>query len=215
MSLRVVLIDANDLFAAGPVDCLALRAPGIEVVHCGRLADALELAPSFEPILFCMGEDALEGSAAGLLPPLLARHGRATLLVLRGAAGLDGLREALDLLGAAGRETAAAWPAPGRDRARARGVAPAVRLSERETEIVLLLREGLSNKLIARRLDLSVSTVKTHVANLFRKIGAGNRLDAICKFAELNREAAPDPLLSLREHMLAQREAAMFRRAAA
>ncbi|ODU54301.1 MAG: hypothetical protein ABS99_09615 [Acetobacteraceae bacterium SCN 69-10] len=66
------------------------------------------------------------------------------------------------------------------------------RLSERETEILLLMRDGLQNKLIARRLTLSVSTVKTHVANIFRKIGASNRLDAICKYADMNRQGERD-----------------------
>jgi len=52
-------------------------------------------------------------------------------------------------------------------------------LTERERDIVQLLREGLSNKVIAGTLGISVITVKSHLSNLFRKIGAQNRVHAL------------------------------------
>lgn len=52
-------------------------------------------------------------------------------------------------------------------------------LSPRETEILRLLDEGLSNKMIARRLDLSEATVKFHMKNLFAKLGVGRRSLAV------------------------------------
>jgi DNA-binding NarL/FixJ family response regulator len=51
-------------------------------------------------------------------------------------------------------------------------------LSERETEVLRLLCEGLANKEIARRIDLQEVTVKLHVKTLYRKIGARNRTHA-------------------------------------
>ncbi len=48
-------------------------------------------------------------------------------------------------------------------------------LSEREQAIVVLLRQGLTNKEIARRLGVSDQTVKMHLRNVFRKLGAHNR----------------------------------------
>lgn len=51
-------------------------------------------------------------------------------------------------------------------------------LSEREVEIVTWLSVGLSNKMIARRLDITESTVKTHLKAILRKIGAANRTQA-------------------------------------
>jgi len=51
-------------------------------------------------------------------------------------------------------------------------------LTLRERQIVDLLGEGLSNKGIARRLDIAEVTVKTHMSSAFRKLGVGNRLQA-------------------------------------
>jgi DNA-binding NarL/FixJ family response regulator len=56
---------------------------------------------------------------------------------------------------------------------------PAVHLSPREAEVLALLAEGAPNKVIARRLDISVHTAKFHVAALLVKLGAANRTDAI------------------------------------
>jgi DNA-binding NarL/FixJ family response regulator len=52
-------------------------------------------------------------------------------------------------------------------------------LTRRETEIFLLLQEGLSNKEIATRLSISLATVKNHVHNIFRKLGLTRRYDTV------------------------------------
>jgi NarL family two-component system response regulator LiaR len=51
-------------------------------------------------------------------------------------------------------------------------------LTERETEVLKLLARGKANKQIARELFVAVSTVKTHVNNLYRKLGVGSRTQA-------------------------------------
>ncbi|MBZ9676151.1 helix-turn-helix transcriptional regulator [Mesorhizobium sp. ES1-1] len=58
---------------------------------------------------------------------------------------------------------------------------PATRptLSPREAEVLALLAEGAPNKVIARRLNISVHTAKFHVAAILIKLGAANRTDAI------------------------------------
>jgi DNA-binding CsgD family transcriptional regulator len=56
---------------------------------------------------------------------------------------------------------------------------PAVMLTPREREVLALLAAGASNKAIALALDLSVHTVKFHVASLIEKLGAGSRLEAV------------------------------------
>ena len=45
--------------------------------------------------------------------------------------------------------------------------------------MLALLAEGAPNKVIARRLDISVHTAKFHVAAILTKLGAANRTDAI------------------------------------
>jgi two-component system nitrate/nitrite response regulator NarL len=52
------------------------------------------------------------------------------------------------------------------------------KLSVREAQILEFLREGAPNKVIARRLNLSESTVKVHVKAILKKIGACNRTQA-------------------------------------
>jgi NarL family two-component system response regulator YdfI len=52
-------------------------------------------------------------------------------------------------------------------------------LSGRELEVLDLVAEGLSNKLIAHRLNISEHTVKTHVASIFAKLGAASRTEAV------------------------------------
>jgi len=52
-------------------------------------------------------------------------------------------------------------------------------LSEREIEVLELLAEGLSNKLIAYQLSISEHTVKTHVASILGKLGAASRTEAV------------------------------------
>jgi DNA-binding CsgD family transcriptional regulator len=57
-------------------------------------------------------------------------------------------------------------------------------LTPRELEVLAALAEGMTNKAIARRLDISLHTVKFHVESLFRKLGARTRTEAVAKASE-------------------------------
>jgi DNA-binding NarL/FixJ family response regulator len=52
-------------------------------------------------------------------------------------------------------------------------------LTERERQVVALLAEGLSNKLVADRLGISDHTAKFHVNGVMAKLGAGTRTEAV------------------------------------
>jgi len=54
----------------------------------------------------------------------------------------------------------------------------AAALTDREREILQGLAHGLSNKLIARSLEITEATVKVHVKNLLKKLGFRSRLEA-------------------------------------
>jgi non-specific serine/threonine protein kinase len=73
----------------------------------------------------------------------------------------------------------------------ATGAPGAVVLSPRETEILLLLAGGASNKEIALRLHLSVRTAERHLANAYAKIGARGRADAM-RYALTNLSSGDD-----------------------
>ncbi|GHD50472.1 response regulator transcription factor [Streptomyces galbus] len=52
-------------------------------------------------------------------------------------------------------------------------------LTAREAEVLVLIAEGLSNHEIAQKLHVSTATVKTHINNLFAKIGTKDRAQAV------------------------------------
>jgi LuxR family transcriptional regulator, maltose regulon positive regulatory protein len=59
-------------------------------------------------------------------------------------------------------------------------------LSERELEVLALVASGKSNLEIASSLFVSLSTVKTHINNLYRKLGARSRTQAIARARDLD-----------------------------
>ncbi len=88
-------------------------------------------------------------------------------------AGLPGLRLAVD-----GEPADLALVVPGQ--------APPdleTALTPRESEVLALLAEGASNKVIARRLGISVHTAKFHVGQLLDKFDATGRTDAVAHAA--------------------------------
>ena len=56
---------------------------------------------------------------------------------------------------------------------------PLAGLSPREREVFSLLLDGMPNKLIARRLEISEKTVKSHLTSIFRQLGVTDRVQAI------------------------------------
>ena len=68
--------------------------------------------------------------------------------------------------------------------------APPESLTGRERDVLELIAEGLSNRLVAERLGISEHTVKFHVASIYGKLGASSR-------AELIRRAARRGLITI------------------
>jgi LuxR family maltose regulon positive regulatory protein len=139
----------------------AAAAAGQPAAAAGALARALELA---EP--------------GGCVRPFLG-PGPDLVPLLRQAAGAGGAAAAgaVRLLAVARREPdpGATGPAAGRG-APERGAGP---LSAREAEVLACLARRLSNKEIARALNITVPTVKRHAASINAKLGAASRRDAV------------------------------------
>ncbi len=58
-------------------------------------------------------------------------------------------------------------------------LSPKSTLTFREAEVLVALRDGLTTEEIARKLCLSQSTVKTHLRNIYQKLGVRNRVEAV------------------------------------
>ena len=58
-------------------------------------------------------------------------------------------------------------------------------LSPRETEVLQLIAQGLTNKEIAKKLVIAPSTAKRHTVNIYNKLGISNRAEATIKAYEL------------------------------
>ncbi len=56
---------------------------------------------------------------------------------------------------------------------------PGLDLTEREREVLALMIEGLNNTQIAGKLNVSPSTIKTHVSNILSKLGVASRTEAV------------------------------------
>jgi DNA-binding NarL/FixJ family response regulator len=65
-------------------------------------------------------------------------------------------------------------------------------LTPREAQILDAIADGLTNKAIARRLGISLHTVKFHVESVFRKLGASTRTEAVARASERRREETMD-----------------------
>lgn len=60
----------------------------------------------------------------------------------------------------------------------------ALRLTERQFDVLRLLAKGKSNKAIAAELGIGVDMVKEHTSNIFRRLGVENRAAAAVKLAQ-------------------------------
>lgn len=146
-------------------DVLLLALPHLNEDWLGTLAGynlpVVLLTEAPEPHLLA---PALRGNIRAVLSPgagadeIVAALGSA-------AAGLVTLEPAmLDVLMPAARSASDALEEP---------------LTPRELEVLSMLAEGISNKLIAHRLRISEHTVKYHVTSLMAKLQAGSRTDAV------------------------------------
>jgi DNA-binding NarL/FixJ family response regulator len=84
------------------------------------------------------------------------------------------------------------WP-PGMD---APTALASFKLTPRQIDVLGLLLRGQSNKLIARELDLSVETVKDHVAAVLRALGVNSRTQAVLAVSQMSSQGAIAPWLT-------------------
>jgi DNA-binding NarL/FixJ family response regulator len=114
-----------------------------------------------------------------------ATDGEILTAIARGATGIVFKDQAADELVECIKEVAAGrhWlpssvinaALEGENSRRMMGMKIAESLTVRERQVMLCVSEGLSNKLVGRRLNLSEGTVKLHLHSIYKKIGVANR----------------------------------------
>ena len=84
----------------------------------------------------------------------------------------------------------AAWGMPPGDRPAPAEDIASLGLTRRQTEVLMLLLRGQSNKLIARELNLSVETIKDHVAAVLRTLNVSSRTQAVLAVSQMSQRSA-------------------------
>lgn len=205
MPIRILLVDDHTLFRSG-VRLLLQRQPDFEVVaEAGDGVEGLKRAKELKPDVVLLDLNLPGLSGLETLQLLTQDQPSCAVIILTVSEEADELGQALrdgargylvknidaEALVAAIRRAAAgeaviaesmtaklveqfrghanhAPPAPGHGERN--------RLTARETQIVQWLARGASNKVIARELDVSESTVKIHVQNVLKKLNLTSRV---------------------------------------
>jgi DNA-binding NarL/FixJ family response regulator len=182
------LFEALQPYRAANLSVLGTVALGSGAGYLALLAGALRQFREARPLF----EEALAFNARMGSPPLLARTQvdyAALLLQSDRPADQDRagqlLREAHAAAARLGMRTLAERAA-----ALAGAGGGAESLTEREIDVLRRIAAGASNKRIANDLQLSLSTVATHIRNILRKTGTGNRTEAVAHARRSNLIAA-------------------------
>src|SRR3954465_4362371 len=210
--ITVLLVDDHQLIREGLRRAFD-RAGDLEVVgEAASVANAVDALDRLSPDVLVTDVKLPDGAGLALAQRARQSAPELGIVVLTMYAGDDKLFAALDSGASAfvGKDApaeevvSAARHAAASPRAfTARDLADAMqrrmhapqgpKLSPREGEVLELLVDGLVISQIARRLFISESTAKTHVANIYEKLGAGNRAQAVMAAVRLGlvREAGP------------------------
>jgi DNA-binding NarL/FixJ family response regulator len=208
--MNVLLIDDHALFREGLKFLLRTLDAALAVDEAGNCAKALEhaAARSYDLVLLDLkmpGVDGLDALAAlrDAIPaaPLVVLSGEDNAAVVRaaierGAMGFipksstpEVLIQALRLVLARGvylpptvLDAAGPATAPPAQAAASQALCG---LTPRQMDVLRCVIQGKPNKIIARELDVSESTVKAHLSSVLRALGAHNRTEAVYAAAKL------------------------------
>jgi len=203
MSLNIMLVDDHTLFREGLVGLLSRRHINVLAAD-GTGHEGLRLATELNPDVILLDMRMPEMDGMDVLRQLRQRGFRNPVAMLTTSSDERDLVESLrsgaqgyllkdmepDQLVVALRDIVAGKTVVAPDLApvlarvvQGESIAPVqgspfAKLTPRENEILVLLAEGQSNKVIARNLGISDGTVKLHVKSILRKLGVHSRVEA-------------------------------------
>lgn len=206
--ITVGIVDDHPLFREGVSRSLSEISDFLVVGEGESSADAFSIASSEHPNVLLL-DVSMPGDGLTAIGEVLSRSpdtkilmltasdevGALTAAIKRGArgyvlkgVGAKGLADAIRAVANGSRWISPAMSAKLVDHSMA-DPPPAAKeslLSTRERQVMELVAEGKSNKLIARRLDLQEKTVKHHMTQIMIKLGVTNRTEAALRWRELH-----------------------------
>jgi DNA-binding NarL/FixJ family response regulator len=206
MLIRLVIADDHPLLLDG-LEALLARSPDVLVVErCTDGHAALEAVRALRPDIAILDINMPGLSGLQVLGAIRREVPGTQVVLLTTALSEQDLGEAVRLkvdgillkdmpshlilqclhkvrLGGRWLENRAAQQALEATVRRSSRVTPETGLTRREVELVRLVADGLRNKEIASQLELSEVTVKTHLRNIYRKLGLGTRI-GVRRYAE-------------------------------
>ncbi len=185
----ILIIDDHALFRSGIVSMLSTAFEDVQIFDCASVPEALAEVPGDPTIVFLdiqlPGIGGLEGmgllrqrwpSARILVVSALDLPDTVSAAFAQGAEAFLSKTDRPERMMAVLREMLERrTPSPHG------GGSVCPTLTPRQTEVLALVAEGLSNKMIGRHLGLSEHTVRGHVQGLLAVLGAGRRAEATFK----------------------------------
>jgi DNA-binding NarL/FixJ family response regulator len=198
MSIRMTIVDGQILIRYGLRELLS-HQPDIEIVaECATAAEAAPVIATERPDVITLDTSLPDGHGLRVAREFRHRYPGLGIVVLTSqdedvmlfraaevgaSAFVSKNAPAEEVLGAIRHAAVAAtsFTAPGLAAAltRRRKLQERLALSARETEVLRLLRDGMSIPAISVAMCISQSTAKTYAARLYRKLGAANRAQAL------------------------------------
>jgi DNA-binding NarL/FixJ family response regulator len=218
--MKLLLVDTHALYREGLALLIARSFPELQLLQAGDIAEALaQIERHGDLDLMLLDLELPDAEGARGLRQIRARAPGVTVILLSGDTPPETLLEAIQA-GAAGfipKASPAGFmqkalrrvldgsacpsptlpaPPPAVVDAEAQAAETATAggltdLTPRQRDVLRLLIEGKTNKLICRELALSESTVKTHLASIFRRLGANSRTQAVVAAARMGLQLGP------------------------
>ncbi|NKN00706.1 response regulator [Rhizobium leguminosarum] len=199
-AIKIAIVDDHPLFREGVSRSLSEIEDFVVVAEGASADDAAALATSHRPDVLLL-DVSMPGGGIEAISEIVVGSPQTKVLMLTASEDVDPLIASL-------RRGAAGYVVKGIG---SRGLVEAIRtvvggsryispsmrakvektlldrpasLTPRETEVIALVAEGLSNKHIARRLDLQEKTIKHHMTEILSKLGATNRTEAAIRWRQ-------------------------------